>query len=167
MSMYSIIISNLKYLIPLFTTFIFTIITITPIMPIGYESLAPLLGVISMAFWIIHRPDIMGWFFVIIIGFFSDVFYGSILGSGILASITIRIVITKLLYKLEPINIYHSILYISASIIIWLFVSLFIKFLLNIEFFSLYNSFFQALISIIISPVVIFFQLYLLNKISS
>ena len=61
MSIYSNVISNIKYLAPLCTSLIFSIITIMPIMPKGYESITPLLGVISMSFWIVHRPDIMGW----------------------------------------------------------------------------------------------------------
>ena len=45
-----------------------TLISIMPIMPIGYEAITPLLGVLSMAFWIVHRPDLMSWSFVIIVG---------------------------------------------------------------------------------------------------
>ena len=167
MSFYSIIISNLKYLIPLLTSLLFSIITIMPIMPLGYETIAPLLGVVSMAFWIVHRPDIMGWFFVIIFGFYSDILYGAILGSGVLSAIIIRLVMTKILYKLEPINIYHSLFYVSISLLIWLFVSIFIKSIINLETLNLFYPFFQGLISIITSPIVIFFQLYLLKKISS
>ena len=166
MSFYSIIISNLKYLIPLLASLFFSIITIMPIMPIGYESIAPLLGVVSMAFWIMHRPDIMSWFFVIIIGFYCDVLYGTILGSGVLSSIIIRFVITKVLYKLEPINIYHTLFYLSTSLFIWLFVSVSINSIINLEAYNFFNTFFQGLISIIISPIVIFSQLYLLKKIS-
>ena len=68
MSIYSDIKYNIKYLVPLLISLLFSIISIMPIMPKGYENITPLLGVISMAFWIVHRPDIMGWLFVIIIG---------------------------------------------------------------------------------------------------
>ena len=138
-----------------------------PIMPIGYEAITPLLGVVSMAFWIVHRPDLMSWLFVIIIGISCDVLYGSIFGSAILGSITIRWVLTKIIDKLEPTNIFHTLFYISLSLLVWLFIAIITNSLLDLKFLNLYNSIFQCLISIIISPVVIFFQLYVLKKIAS
>ena len=167
MSIYSNIISNIKYLAPLCTSLIFSIIAIMPIMPKGYESISPLLGVISMSFWIVHRPDIMGWVFVAIIGICTDILYGSFLGTALLASFTIRLILTKIIHKLELVNIYHSLFYVTLSIIIWLIISLLINILFNIQNTNYYNYIFQCIISIIISPMVIFFQLYLLKKITS
>jgi len=167
MSFYRIIILNIKYIFPLFICLFLTLISIMPIMPIGYETITPLLGVISMAFWIVHRPDLMSWLFVIIIGIFCDILYGSIFGSAILASITIRFVLTKIIHKLEPINLLHSLFYITLSLLVWLIISIITNSLLDLKFVNLYNSIFQCLISIIISPVVIFFQLYVLKKITS
>ena len=167
MSIYSNIISNIKYLAPLCTSLIFSIIAIMPIMPRGYESITPLLGVISMSFWIVHRPDIMGWAFVAIIGIFTDILYGSFFGTALLASFTIRLILTRVIHKLELVNIYHSLFYVTLSITIWLIISLLINILLNIQHTNYYNYIFQCIISIIISPIVIFFQLYLLKKITS
>ena len=167
MSFYRIIILNIKYILPLFTCLFLTLISIMPIMPIGYEAITPLLGVISMAFWIVHRPDIMGWLYVIIIGIFCDILYGSIFGSAILGSIIIRFVLTKIIHKLEPINIFHSLFYITLSLLVWLIIAIITNSLLDLKFINLYNSIFQCLISIIISPVVIFSQLYVLKKITS
>ena len=167
MSLYSIIISNIKNLLPIFICLFLTLISIMPIMPIGYEAITPLLGVVSMAFWIVHRPDLMSWLFVIIIGISCDVLYGSIFGSAILGSITIRWILTKIIHKLEPTNILHTLFYISLSLLVWLFIAIITNSLLDLKFLNLYNSIFQCLISIIISPVVIFFQLYVLKKIAS
>ena len=167
MSFYRIIILNIKYILPLFICLFLTLISIMPIMPIGYEAITPLLGVISMAFWIVHRPDIMSWLFVIIIGIFCDILYGSIFGSAILCSIAIRFVLTKIIHKLEPINIFHTLFYITLSLLVWLIIAIITNSLLDLKFVNLYNSIFQCLISIIISPVVIFFQLYVLKKITS
>ena len=167
MSFYRIIILNIKYILPLFTCLFLTLISIMPIMPIGYEAITPLLGVISMAFWIVHRPDLMSWLFVIIIGIFCDILYGSIFGSAILGSITIRWILTKIIHKLEPINIFHTLFYITLSLLVWLFIAIITNSLLDLKFVNLYNSIFQCLISIIISPIVIFFQLYVLKKITS
>ena len=167
MSFYRIIILNIKYVLPLFICLFLTLISIMPIMPIGYEAIAPLLGVISMSFWIVHRPDLMSWLFVIVIGIFCDILYGSIFGSAILGSITIRLVLTKIIHKLEPINILHTLFYITLSLLVWLIISIITNSLLDLKYVNLYNSVFQCLISIIISPVVIFFQLYVLKKITS
>lgn len=167
MSIYSNIISNIKYLAPLCTSLLFSIVAIMPIMPIGYESITPLLGVISMSFWIIHRPDIMGWALVAIIGIFTDILYGSFFGTALLASFTIRLILTRIMHKLELINIYHSLFYVTLSITIWLIISLLINILYNMQSINYYNYIFQGIISIIISPMVIFFQLYLLKKITS
>ena len=167
MSFYRIIILNIKYILPLFTCLFLTLISIMPIMPKGYEAITPLFGVISMAFWIVHRPDIMSWLFVIIIGIFCDILYGSIFGSAILGSIAIRFVLTKIIHKLEPINIFHTLFYITLSLLVWLIIAIITNSLLDLKFVNLYNSIFQCLISIIISPIVIFFQLYVLKKITS
>ena len=167
MSYYRIIILNIKYILPLFTCLFLTLISIMPIMPIGYEAITPLLGVISMAFWIVHRPDLMSWLFVLIIGIFCDILYGSIFGSAILCAITVRLVLTKMIHKLEPRNIFHTLFYITLSLLVWLIIAIITNSLLDLKFVNLYNSIFQCLISIIISPVVIFFQLYVLKKITS
>ena len=167
MSIYSNIISNIKYLAPLCTSLIFSIIAIMPIMPKGYESITPLLGVISMSFWIVHRPDTMGWLFVAIIGVFTDILYGAFFGTALIASFTIRLILMRIIHKLELVNIYHSLFYVTLSITIWLIISLLINILLNMHSTNYYNYIFQCIISIIISPMVIFFQLYLLKKITS
>jgi rod shape-determining protein MreD len=167
MSIYSNIISNIKYLAPLCTSLIFSIIAIMPIMPKGFESITPLLGVISMSFWIVHRPDTMGWLFVAIIGVFTDILYGSFFGTALIASFTIRLILMRIIHKLELFNIYHSLFYVTLSVTIWLIISLLINILLNMHSTNYYNYIFQCIISIIISPMVIFFQLYLLKKITS
>ena len=167
MSIYSNIISNIKYLAPLCTSLIFSIIAIMPIMPKGFESITPLLGVISMSFWIVHRPDTMGWLFVAIIGVFTDILYGAFFGTALIASFTIRLILMRIIHKLELFNIYHSLFYITLSVTIWLIISLLINILLNMHSTNYYNYIFQCIISIIISPMVIFFQLYLLKKITS
>ena len=131
MSLYSIIISNIKNILPIFICLFLTLISIMPIMPIGYEAITPLLGVLSMAFWIVHRPDLMSWPFVIIVGIISDILYGSTFGSAILASITIRWILTKIIHKLEPINIFHTLFYITVSLLVWLFFAIITNSLLN------------------------------------
>ena len=99
MTFYSYILSNIYSLSPLFITLILSIVSLLPIMPSGTEEIAPLLGVISLSFWVVNRPDIMGWLSVIIIGIFNDVIYGSLLGIACLSAIIVRLILIKILHK--------------------------------------------------------------------
>ena len=166
MSFYSYILNNIIFITPLLITIILSIVSILPIMPNGTEEIAPLLGVISLSFWIVHRPDLMGWTSVICIGIFNDVLYGTILGSACLSAIFIRLVLIKILNKLDPINIFHTLFYISLSLLIWILLSNIIRTLIYFDFYNYYNSIFQFFVSITISPIIIFIQLFLLKKMS-
>ena len=166
MSFYSYILNNIVFITPLLVTLILSIVSILPIMPNGTEEIAPLLGVISLSFWIVHRPDLMGWTSVICIGIFNDVLYGTLLGTACLSAIFIRLVLIKILNKLDPINIFHTLFYISLSLLIWILLNNIIRTLFYFDFYNYYNSIFQFFVSIIISPIIIFIQLFLLKKMS-
>ena len=166
MDIYSYIILNTKKLIPFFITIIFSIVSISPIMPSGSEEIAPLLGVISLSFWIVHKPELLGWFATIIIGIFNDALYGSILGVSCLASLLIRLIILKLLIHKDQINIFITISCIGISLIIWLTINSFLNAILSPNFTNIYIIGFQFLVSLIISPIIVFIQLYLLKKMS-
>ena len=166
MNLYSNILLNFYYIVPFLITILLTIISITPIMPPGYESLTPLLGIISMSFWVIHRPDLMGWFFVLIIGLISDIIYGTILGSACLSSILIRLVLSRMFLKLDVINVLYSLYYISVSLFIYIFTTSFVNMPNISQLNYLIEPFFQYITSIIMSPIVILLQLYLLKIIT-
>ena len=57
MTLYSYILLNLYKIMPIFITLIFSLVSVSPIMPTGSEEIAPLLGIISLAFWIVYKPD--------------------------------------------------------------------------------------------------------------
>ena len=163
MVLYSYIILNLYKIIPIIVTIIFSIVSISPIMPTGSEEIAPLLGIISLSFWIVYKPDLIGWFAVIILGLLNDALYGSMLGVSCLATIVIRLVIIKLLLKTDYINIYITFISICAGLIIWIVVhSMF-----QTNLYNYYIQIFQFFLSLVISPVIIFFQLFLLKKMSN
>jgi len=166
MTLYSYVLSNIYSLSPLFITLILSIVSILPIMPSGTEEIAPLLGVISLSFWVVNRPDIMGWLSVIIIGIFNDVLYGSLLGIACLSAIIVRLILTKILYKIDLTNIYHTLFYVGLSLIIWLFINILAKHIIYFNFYDYYAVIFQFLVSLVISPIIIFIQLLVLKKMS-
>ena len=166
MTLYSYVLSNIYSLLPLFITLILSIVSILPIMPSGTEEIAPLLGVISLSFWVVNRPDIMGWLSVIIIGIFNDVLYGSLLGIACLSAIIVRLILTKMLYKIDLTNIYHTLFYVGLSLIIWLFINILAKHIIYFNFYDYYAVIFQFLVSLVISPIIIFIQLLVLKKMS-
>ena len=166
MTLYSYVLSNIYSLSPLFITLILSIVAILPIMPSGTEEIAPLLGVISLSFWVVNRPDIMGWQSVIIIGIFNDVLYGSLLGIACLSAIIVRLILTKILYKIDLTNIYHTLFYVSLSLIIWLFINTLANHIIYFNFYDYYAVIFQFLVSLVISPIIIFIQLLVLKKMS-
>ena len=164
MTLYSYVLSNIYSLLPLFITLILSIVSILPIMPSGTEEIAPLLGVISLSFWVVNRPDNMGWLSVIIIGIFNDVLYGSLLGIACLSAIIVRLILTKILYKIDLTNIYHTLFYVSLSLIIWLFINILAKHIIYFNFYDYYAVIFQFLVSLVISPIIVFIQLLVLKK---
>jgi len=137
-----------------------------PIMPNGSEEIAPLLGVISLSFWIVHKPEFMGWIPVIIIGIFNDVLYGSSIGIACLSAILIRLVIVKLLIKIKYINIYHTAFCVGLSLIIWILVNSVLNSMLYYDNYNYTSLIFQFLVSLIISPIIIFIKIFLLKKMS-
>ena len=166
MTLYSYVLSNIYSLLPLFITLILSIVSILPIMPSGTEEIAPLLGVISLSFWVVNRPDIMGWLSVIIIGIFNDVLYGSLLGIACLSAIIVRLILIKILHKIDFTNIYHTLFYVGLSLIIWLFINILAKHIIYFNFYDYYAVIFQFLVSLVISPIIIFIQLLVLKKMS-
>ena len=149
---------------PVIITLIFILVSVSPIMPTGSEEIAPLLGVISLAFWIIYKPDNMGWIALIMIGVFIDSLYGSVLGVSCLANIIIRVTIIKLLLRIKNINIYLTLLYVGISLIIWLILHSMIQSLIYIGAYNYYTQIYQFFISLVIAPIIIFIQLFLLKK---
>ena len=165
MNIYSYIILNIYKTMPFFIISILSIVSVAPIMPTGSEEIAPLLGVISLTFWILHKPELTGWIPTIVIGIINDVLYGSMLGVSCLAAVIIRIMIIRLIYNRE-INLMITFICLGLSLIIWLLVNNIFRGLFYPDLYNYYNLIFQFLVSIVISPIVVFFQLFLLKKMS-
>ena len=163
MNIYSYIILNSYKTMPFFIILILSIVSVAPIMPTGSEEIAPLLGVISLTFWILYKPELTGWIPTIVIGIINDVLYGSMLGVSCLAAVIIRIMIIRLIYNRE-INLMITFICLGLSLIIWLLVNNIFRGLFYPDLYNYYNLIFQFLVSIVISPIVVFFQLFLLKK---
>ena len=165
MNIYSYIILNTYKTIPFSIISLLSIVSVTPIMPTGSEEIASLLGVISLTFWILHKPELTGWIPTIVIGIINDVLYGSMLGVSCLAAVIIRIMIIRLIDNRE-INLMITFICLGLSLIIWLLVNNIFRGLFYPDLYNYYNLIFQFLVSIVISPIVVFFQLFLLKKMS-
>ena len=165
MNIYSYILLNTYKTMPFFIILILSIVSVAPIMPTGSEEIAPLLGVISLTFWILYKPELTGWIPTIVIGIINDVLYGSMLGVSCLAAVIIRIMIIRLIYNRE-INLMITFICLGLSLIIWLLVNNIFRGLFYPDLYNYYNLIFQFLVSIVISPIVVFFQLFLLKKMS-
>ena len=165
MNIYSYIILNAYKIMPFFIILILSIVSVAPIMPTGLEEIAPLLGVISLTFWIVYKPELIGWIPTIVIGIINDVLYGSMLGVSCLAAVIIRIMIIRVSYNIEN-NIMITFICLGLSLIIWLLVNNIFRGLFYPDLYNYYNLIFQFLVSIVISPIVVFFQLFLLKKMS-
>jgi len=150
---------------PFFIILILSIVSVAPIMPTGLEEIAPLLGVISLTFWILYKPELIGWIPTIVIGIINDALYGSMLGVSCLAAVIIRIMIIRIIYNREN-NIMIIFICLGLSLIIWLLVNNIFRGLFNPDLYNYYNLIFQFLVSIVISPIVVFFQFFLLKKMS-
>ena len=166
MNIFSYIVLNTYKTIPFIVTLILSIVAVSPIMPSSSQEITPLLGVISLSFWILYKPELMGWTATIIIGIFNDALYGSMLGVSCLSAIMIRMIIIRLLDNIGYINIYITFLCIGFSLIIWLTVNSIINYILYPDLYNYYILIFQFLVSLAISPIIIFVQLYLLKKMS-
>ena len=165
MNIYSYIILNTYKTMPFIIISILSIVSVAPIMPTGSEEIAPLLGVISLTFWILYKPELIGWIPTIVIGIINDVLYGSMLGVSCLAAVIIRIMIIRLMYNRE-INLMITFICLGLSLIIWLLVNNIFRGLFYPDLYNYYNLIFQFLVSIVISPIAVFFQLFLLKKMS-
>jgi hypothetical protein len=78
----------------------------------------------------------------------------------------VRLILIKILHKIDRTNIYHTLFYVGLSLIIWLFINSIAKYIIYFNFYNYYAVIFQFLVSLVISPIIIFIQLLVLKKMS-
>jgi hypothetical protein len=78
----------------------------------------------------------------------------------------VRLILIKILHKIDFTNIFHTLFYVGLSLIIWLFINSLANNIIYSNFYNYYSVIFQFLVSLVISPIIIFIQLLLLKKMS-
>ena len=163
MNIFNIIFSNFLSVIPILISAFFTILTVLPIFPYGISKIIPLFGIITVIFWIVHKPDLMTWSSVILIGLLHDLLTGLPLGLGCISLFIVRYIIIKIMYKFDSTDNIFVFLYISFGIFIWLILVIIGRTILNLGFFNYLDCVFQYLLSLAVSPIIIFVNKYFLK----
>ena len=163
MNIFNIIFSNFLSLIPFLITVFFTLITALPLFPYGISKIIPLLGIITVIFWIVHKPELMTWSSVVLIGLVHDLLSGLPLGLSCVSLIMIRYIIIKIMYKYDATDNIFVFLYISLGVFVWLILVIIGRTLLNLSFFNYLDCVFQYLLSLAVSPIIIYVNKYFLK----
>ena len=153
--------------IPLFSTLIACIIASVPISPAGSAILAPMLGPAAAFYWSLYRFDIFSYWSAFIIGFFSDILYGTPLGSGPLLFLALREIASRLSQHLKDTAFIFSWVTVSVSLFLyssfaWLFSSLYYW-----SYASFIPSIFQLILTIFLYPALYILLGFLANFISN
>jgi len=167
MRILNLILSNIYLLIPLFLTILFTFISVLPFLPHELSNIAPLLGIITIIFWIVNKPDLMPWSSVLIIGIIYDVLSGLTLGISCFSLLLVRYIIIKSLFKFDGSSNLYTFIYTILGLFIWLVIIVIFRSLIQLQFFNYIDVFYQYLLSISISPIVIFINKYFLNQLKT
>ena len=167
MRILNLILSNIYLLIPLFLTILFTFLSFLPFLPHDISNISPLLGIITIIFWIVHKPDIMTWSSVLIIGLLHDILSGLTIGISCLSLLIVRYTIIKSLLKFDDSTNLYTFIYVIIGLFLWLVIVIILRSLIQLELFNYMDVLFQYLFSITISPIVIFINKYFLNQLKT
>ena len=158
------ILSNINLLVPLFLTILLTFISVLPYFPHDLSNIAPLLGIITVIFWIVNKPDLMSWSSVLLVGLLYDVLLGLHIGTSCLSLLIVRYTIIKLLLKFDDSSTLYTFIYVLIGLSVWLLVVVFLRSLIQLEFFNYLDVCFQFLLSVAVSPIIIFINKYFFNQ---
>jgi len=158
------ILSNINLLVPLFLTILLTFISVLPYFPHDLSNIAPLLGIITVIFWIVNKPDLMSWSSVLLVGLLYDVLLGLHIGTSCLSLLIVRYTIIKLLLKFDDSSTLYTFIYVLIGLSVWLLVVVFLRSLIQLEFFNYLDVCFQFLLSVAVSPIIIFINKFFLNQ---
>ena len=164
MKILNLILSNIILLIPLFLTILLTFISVLPFFPHDSSNIAPLLGIITVIFWIVNKPDLMSWSSILLVGLINDILLGLHLGTSCLSLLIVRYTIVKLLFKFDNSSTLYTFIYVIVGLSIWLIVVVVLRSLIQLEFFNYSDVFFQFLLSVAVSPIIIFINKYFFNQ---
>lgn len=79
-----------RHQLPVLLTLLLLLISVVPTHVPGLVRIGPMLPLISVYFWAVHRPDLMGYGTVFAIGLLEDVVGGTPLGVGALSLLLVQ-----------------------------------------------------------------------------
>lgn len=85
-----------RHLLPLAVTLLLVLLAAVPTHVPGLVRIGPMLTLIAVYYWGVHRPDLMGYGTVFMVGLFEDVLSGTPIGVGSLTLLaTLAVVFTQ------------------------------------------------------------------------
>jgi rod shape-determining protein MreD len=79
-----------RHQVPLLVTLLLALVAVVPTHVPGLVRVGPLLTLISVYYWAVHRPDLMGYGAVFAIGLLEDLVAGTPLGAGALTLLLVQ-----------------------------------------------------------------------------
>ncbi len=119
----------LRHQVPVLLTLLLLLVSVVPAHVPGLTRFGPMLTMISVYYWAVHRPDLMGYGTVFAIGLLEDLVAGTPLGVGALSLLVVQGVVVsqyKFFYgKAFTVTWWAFILIAAGAVVVkWLCVSI-------------------------------------------
>lgn len=119
---------TVRHQIPVLVTLLLLLVAVVPTHVPGLVRIGPMLTLISVYFWAVHRPDLMGYGTVFAIGLLDDLLSGTPLGVGPLTLLLVQGVVVsqyKFFYGKAFVVIWWAFVVVAAgaTLVKWLSVS--------------------------------------------
>lgn len=79
-----------RHQLPVLLTLVLLLVAVVPTHVPGLVRIGPMLSLISIYFWAVHRPDLMGYGTVFAVGLLEDLLGGTPLGAGALTLLLVQ-----------------------------------------------------------------------------
>ena len=160
-------IKSFQNFIPLFSSLLACIFVTVPVSPPGSLMLLPMLGPAFAFYWSLYRFDLFSNWSAFIVGFFSDILYGTPLGIGPLLFIALRELASRFSPHLMDTSFIFSWITASVSLFLytvlsWLFISIYFW-----SYSSIMPFLFQLILTILLYPAISVLLRFIANFISS
>lgn len=84
-----------RHLVPLTLTLLLVILAVIPTHAPGLVRIGPMLSLISVYYWTVHRPDLMGYGTAFTVGLLEDMLSGTPLGPGALSLLLTQAIVVS------------------------------------------------------------------------
>lgn len=142
--------------VPFWVSFVFILFNYIPA-SVGYPNIIrPEIGIISVFYWVLYRPDLFNMFTVFFLGVISDVLSVIPLGTNTMAYLMVYLAVNNMrsFFNNKPFNIIwfgFVFVFLMAEFAKWLIVSVYYT-----NFIPLENLFFTILFTVACYPVISF-----------